>query len=120
MFETLTGSPPFMSDNPLTTMMKHQSEAPTSLKEATLGRDFPKDLEKIVAGMLAKNPDDRYQNLLLVEHDLSLLKRGERLGEGAKKEQVKSTRFPMEVAGIGVLRDHPGVHWHLFLGQAFL
>ncbi len=102
LFETLTGSPPFMSDNPLTTMMKHQTEAPTSLKEATLGREFPKDLEKIVAGMLAKNPDDRYENLLLVEHDLSLLKRGERLDEGVKKNQAKPTRFPVEIVGIGV------------------
>ncbi|CAN5668273.1 hypothetical protein BH10CYA1_BH10CYA1_41840 [soil metagenome] len=102
LFETLTGSPPFISDHPLTTMMKHQSEAPVSLKQATLGREFPEDLEKIVAEMLAKNPDHRYKNLLLVEHDLRLLQRGERLESGLKITRPSRRRFPFEVVGIGV------------------
>ncbi len=96
LFETLTGSPPFLSDHALSTMMKHQVEPPLTLKEATLGKEFPPDLEKIVAGMLAKNPEDRYQNLLLVEHDLKLLKRGERLEEpasGAQSERRLSTKI---------------------------
>lgn len=84
MYEALTGNPPFMAENPLTTMMKHQTEAPHSLKEATLGREFPEDLERIVAAMLAKLPDERYQNLLLVEHDLRLLQRGEALCDEAQ------------------------------------
>ncbi len=64
-------------------MMKHQVEPPQALKEASLGKEFPRDLEKIVAGRVAKNPDDRYQNLLLVGHDLKLLKRGESLDDTA-------------------------------------
>jgi serine/threonine protein kinase len=79
MYEALTGNPPFMSDNALTTMMRHQTERPPSLKEATLGREFPEDLETIVACMLAKQPDQRYQNFSLVEDDLRSLERGEPL-----------------------------------------
>ena len=39
-FEILTGTPPFLTDNALTTMLKHQSESAPSLKEATLGQNF--------------------------------------------------------------------------------
>ncbi len=80
-------------------MMKHQVEPPPTLKEASLGKEFPRDLEKIVAGMLAKNPDDRYQNLLLVGHDLKLLKRGESLDDTAPVVRPER-RFSMKMVGI--------------------
>jgi len=63
MFETLTGSPPFFGGNPLSTMLKHQSEAPPTLREATLGAEFPADVERVVARLLKKNPDERYQDM---------------------------------------------------------
>lgn len=104
LFEALTGSPPYMSDNPLTTMMKHQTATIPTLKEGTLGREFPADLEKIVSKMLAKNPDERYENLLLVEHDLRLLKRGERLElKQQPLQKTGSSSFPFGLIALGAI-----------------
>ena len=75
-FEALTGSPPFIGDNALSTMLKHQSEPPPTLREASMGSKFPQPLEEIVATMLAKSPDHRYQNLGVLAHDLGALQRG--------------------------------------------
>ena len=77
LFEALTGTPPFMGDNALSTMMRHQSEPPPTLKQATLGAEFPKVLEEIVAKMLAKSPDSRYTSLAIVAHDLGTLRHSE-------------------------------------------
>ncbi len=76
IFESLTGTPPFVGENAMNTMMMHQREAIPTLKEASLGQEFPAALEQIVRGMLAKNPDERYQNLGYAAHDLADLKRG--------------------------------------------
>ncbi len=47
-------------------MMKHQSEAPPTLKEVTLGKEFPEEIEKLVARLLTKDPAQRYQSLKAV------------------------------------------------------
>lgn len=72
-FETLTGTPPFVGANALSTMMQHLGEKPPTLKEASMGRDFPSELEQIVAKMLAKNVAERYQNMAHVTADLGLI-----------------------------------------------
>ncbi|HEY9684377.1 MAG TPA: serine/threonine-protein kinase [Drouetiella sp.] len=77
IFESLTRTPPFVSDNALSTMLMHQSSTNPSLKEASMGGEFPQALEDVLRKMLAKNPDDRYQNLGHTAHDLAALKRGD-------------------------------------------
>jgi len=73
LFETLTGVPPFMAENTLTTMMKHQSEMPATLRESSLGKQFPSDLERVVFKLLAKDPDHRYQSITEArEHLISI------------------------------------------------
>jgi len=76
LYETLTGTPPFAGENVLATLMMHQSEPLLSLKEASLGEEFPPELETIVQTMLAKKPEDRYQNLGIAANDLAALARG--------------------------------------------
>lgn len=73
MYEALTGAPPFHGDSALSLMMKHQSEDAQTLKEASLGREFPEVLESIVRKAMAKDPDQRYQSLLDVAQDLAVL-----------------------------------------------
>lgn len=73
MFEALTGAPPFHGESALGLMMKHQSESAPSLKEASMGREFPETLEAIVAKAMAKEPDHRYQTLLDLAQDLVVL-----------------------------------------------
>jgi predicted Ser/Thr protein kinase len=75
MYEALTGAPPIMGDSALATMMKHQSEKPLSLKEASLGLDFPPQLDAIVAKLLEKDPQMRYSNAESLRADLVSLER---------------------------------------------
>jgi serine/threonine protein kinase len=81
-FETLTGAPPFIGESALSTMMKHQSEKPLSLKEASLGTQYPFVLEEIVRKLLEKDPNDRYQSASALAKELIQLER--RLAEESK------------------------------------
>lgn len=76
MFEVLTGAPPFSGETSIATIMMHQSKTPLTLKEASLGRDFPTEIENLVASMLEKEPDDRIQSLLDVAQLLIGVQKG--------------------------------------------
>lgn len=76
MFEVLTGAPPFSGETSLATMMIHQSDKPLSLREASMGREFPPEIEKLVASMLEKEPDKRIQSLLDVAQILIGVQKG--------------------------------------------
>lgn len=62
MYACLTGAPPFVGEQKFQTMDLHLTEKPASLKEASLGLDFPADLEHVVMHLLEKAPADRYQS----------------------------------------------------------
>ncbi|HEY9679338.1 MAG TPA: serine/threonine-protein kinase [Drouetiella sp.] len=62
-FEALTGTPPFIGENALATMVLHQTAPIPKLREASLGRKFPQQMEDLVRRMLAKDPGQRIQNL---------------------------------------------------------
>ena len=49
LFEVLTGGPPFRAESALATMMQHREDRPPTLKEASLGGQFPEALERVVA-----------------------------------------------------------------------
>jgi len=72
-FECLTGAPPFIGDTALSTITKHLSESPPTLKDASLGIEFPPALEAMVAKMLAKDPEERYKDLGHVAIELATL-----------------------------------------------
>ena len=69
-YETLTGAPPFIGDSALSTMLKHQSDSALSLKEASLGEEFPQEMERIIEKTLSKDPNDRYQTAKALAEDL--------------------------------------------------
>ncbi len=73
LYECLTGLPPFIGDTAMSTMVKRLTQMPASLKDATIGLDFPPALEAIVRKMLATEPEDRYQNFSSVIQELMLL-----------------------------------------------
>lgn len=64
----LTGSPPFQGKNAAQLMIAHARDPvpPCSKWDVVV----PADLERIVLKCLAKKPEDRYSNVLEVEHDL--------------------------------------------------
>jgi hypothetical protein len=59
LFECLTGQPPFKRDEELATVMAHLHDQPPAVTE--LRADCPPALAAVVARMLAKAPEDRYQ-----------------------------------------------------------
>jgi len=76
LFEALTGDPPFRGNTALETMMQHASTVAPSLREASLGEEFPEALERVVAKMLAKDSRNRHDDFHSVGHDLMMLQKG--------------------------------------------
>lgn len=70
LFESLTGTTPFIGKSIIETLMLHSQQKPPTLKEATLGSEFPEAFEKLVQKLLQKAPDDRYQSVLEIREDL--------------------------------------------------
>ncbi len=91
-FEALTGAPPCAGENALSTMMKHQTEQVLTLKQASLGAEFPQALEDIVATTLEKSPDNRYQNLGILAHDLGALRRGAPISAAGKVSRIEKEK----------------------------
>ncbi len=99
LFESLIGTTPFVGQNALSTMMLHQQEPAPTLKEASLGRDFPPELEQIVGKLLEKSPADRYQNLGVVANDLAQLFKGAPvLGVKSDRKQSKKIDEPFRIS----------------------
>ena len=90
MYESLTGAPPHMGANALTTMMLHQSTKQLALKSASLGKDFPIELENLVEKMLNKSPEDRYQSISSVTSDLLAISRSKLDAKWKPTPQMKA------------------------------
>lgn len=76
LYESLTGTPPFVGENALATMMLHQTAPIPTLKEVPPNKHYPPELERLVQLMLAKNPDDRLQHISDAAFQLGALKSG--------------------------------------------
>ncbi|MBN1868751.1 protein kinase [Candidatus Sumerlaeota bacterium] len=82
-YHLLTGERPFEASSPLAVMLKHVQEPmpePQILKKLLDGRVLP-----ILAHMLAKNPDDRYQDYTELRRDLHRLVGTSGIPSGAGK-----------------------------------
>jgi len=88
MFEAITGGPPFPGGSAIETIGMHLNQEPQTLKEATMGQDFPADLERIVHSMLAKKPDQRFASARQVANNLTRLKQGEQLMLSSHDEKL--------------------------------
>lgn len=74
MFECLCGAPPFQGDTIIETLMLHQTEKPKSLREASMGREFPARLQELVDSMMAKNVEERVDSMSTVYSALAEIK----------------------------------------------
>jgi len=70
MYETLTGKPPLKGASMVETFVLQMSEVPPSLSEACPHKQFPEELEAVIAKALAKDPDDRFQTMTELEYAL--------------------------------------------------
>ncbi len=107
IYEALTGAPPILGDNALSTMMKHQSDTPISLKEASLGIEFPEQIEAIVAKLLRKDPDSRYQSANLLTEEL--VNFAKFLTEGASTQSIQRTTTARAAFGVKAISQEPAL-----------
>jgi serine/threonine protein kinase len=70
LYETLTGGPPHIGQNAISTIVRREIDKPLRMSEASLGRSFPPQLEQIVVRLLKHDPNERYQSALEVKNAL--------------------------------------------------
>lgn len=68
LYQLLTGTLPFTSDDPLELIHCHIAKMPVSVEQ--VNPDIPPIVAEIVAKLMAKNAEDRYQSALGLKHDL--------------------------------------------------
>lgn len=67
LFELLTGEQLLLGETALETINRHINETIPPISKF-IRDDYPKKLDKILSTCLAKNPDDRYQNVELLQN----------------------------------------------------
>ncbi|MCL7419976.1 MAG: AAA family ATPase [Methylobacter sp.] len=73
-FECLAGKPPFLFDDPIAIIHSHIAETPALVNE--INPDIPKIIGKIIALLLEKAPEKRYQTAAGLNTDLKYCLRG--------------------------------------------
>jgi serine/threonine-protein kinase len=68
-YHLLTGRPVFKDDNPLRLVLKHAHEEPVAPR--AIRADIPAELERIVMKCLAKQPEERFQDVAALGDALS-------------------------------------------------
>lgn len=95
MFESLTGTPPFVGKTAVETFFLHIEQTPPTLKEAALGREFTPGLETVIRKLLAKNPVDRFVSAEELKHALALCLHSEPIHREVKIETIKKKTTPI-------------------------
>lgn len=85
MYEMLTGSKPFDSDNPVAIAVMHMQDIPE--RPRALNPDIPDGLEEIVLKAMEKNPADRYQNTDEMLADIARFKENPNIVFGYYQEE---------------------------------
>jgi len=68
LYEMITGRLPFVTKDPLRLIHCHIAKSPLTPHDLNL--DIPKSVSNIVMKLMAKNPEDRYQNINGIKADL--------------------------------------------------
>jgi serine/threonine-protein kinase len=89
-YHMLAGQPPFQGENAFAVALQHVNAEPVPL--ATLRPDLPSELCAIVARLMAKDPDQRYQTPREVLKDLQRLR--EMLHGGPTQPLTATTPIP--------------------------
>ncbi|MCA9803000.1 MAG: serine/threonine protein kinase [Cyanobacteria bacterium HKST-UBA02] len=73
MYEAITGKPPFVGKNVLETAYKHMNEPPREIELEDADQNLLSRFQTVVFKCLAKEPDERYQNVTDLKTDLNLM-----------------------------------------------
>lgn len=85
MYEMLTGSKPFDSDNPVAIAVMHMQDIPE--RPRALNPDIPDGLEEIVLRAMEKAPEDRYQSTAEMISDIDAFKANPNITFGYYQEE---------------------------------
>ncbi|MBS1957708.1 MAG: protein kinase [Cyanobacteria bacterium SZAS-4] len=97
LHECLCGAPPFQGETVIETLMLHQTQAPQSLKEASLGRDLPERMQELLTSMMTKNFEERTASMRIVQHELIEIR--EQLSNPHKKKRAESATSKTDSQG---------------------
>jgi serine/threonine protein kinase len=105
IYECLTGSPPFVGISPVEVIMKHVSDSPPSLKESSLGKQFPSELELLVQKLLAKQPENRFESMKDAKEALvEVGNSGTKFEKASSAKKVESkTPVSLKLVGVSLL-----------------
>lgn len=87
MYELLTGKLPFKGENAVEIAIKHMKEPIPSITE--FNPEIPQCIENIILKASAKNPKNRYENVMEMHEDLKTC-----LDEGRKDEKKYAYQYP--------------------------
>jgi serine/threonine protein kinase len=111
LYEALCGQPPYRGPNAMATLMMHQNEAVPSILRALPEQQLPQSVDLLLAKMMAKRPENRYQSMEQFMHDLERIKQGKAIGTVAIANAgpalppgVKETRLH-DAQGLRVVPD---------------
>ncbi|MBC7996371.1 MAG: serine/threonine protein kinase, partial [Leptolyngbya sp.] len=71
MFEMITGIKAFNSNNPVEAIAKQMSDDRSHIPKTLESSSIPKDIQAIIIKCLHKKPEQRYQTVSELDHDLS-------------------------------------------------
>lgn len=100
LFEAITARPPFPCSTLEEAKSLHLEGSVPSLREASLGREFPEALENILMTMLDKDPQKRFSSASQVAENLMRLKMSSQLQIKQKKKEKSYNR--KLVFGVGL------------------
>jgi hypothetical protein len=95
LYEMLTGTLPYVAENPVAQAMKHINEPPRSPRE--VNPNVPETLDALTLKLLAKNPGDRYASATELANDLERLR--SRLPPTAADTEKMTGRLPSALKG---------------------
>jgi tetratricopeptide (TPR) repeat protein len=93
----------------LATILKRETDKPTTLAEASLGRAFPKDLEVIVSKLLQTDPAARYQSAAELKAALSQTKFADLSAVSSKGDSITAqerrgnSRLTLAILAISII-----------------
>jgi serine/threonine protein kinase len=113
IFEVLTGKPPFLGDNVMSTIYKRTIENAPTLSE-TGGGPYPGELESLVKRCLQRKPEQRYASVQQIRTELASLKYSARAGSSLnnfpsrladffQKHRAMSIAIPLLVGMLGLV-----------------
>ena len=96
LYEMFTGDIPFKGNTPIATILKRVNEDPVPLTK--VNSKLPQELDKIIVNTaMARDIENRYQNILELSEDLSYLKEATSMDESKSVVSIKTSRLPARV-----------------------